>query len=78
MDPADNAVVCNAAQRVARTGVKLQGMAPTGSAAAAVGNRVGRRQNVSDNGDNYNQIQIEEVIDSKNNDHHEFPDIMGR
>ena len=68
------------AQRVAGTGVKLQVqvVAPIISAVADVGNRIGNGQNVSDHGDNYNQIHIEEVIDSNNNDHRELFVIRGR
>ncbi len=70
-----NGVACNAAQWVAGTRVKLpvQVVAPIISAVAVavadVGNRIGSGQNVSNNGDNYNQIHINEVNDSKNNDH---------
>ena len=46
--------------------------------AAALGNWVGSGQNVSDNGGSYNQIHIEEAIDSKNNDHRELSVITGR
>ena len=80
MDSADSGVACNAAQRVAGTGVKLQVqvVAPIISAIADVGNRIGNGQNVSNNGDNYNQIHIEEVIDSRNKDHRELSVIKGR
>ena len=51
---------------------------PITSDVAALGNRVGNRQNVSDNGDNYNQIHIEEVIDSRNKDQRELSVITAR
>ena len=60
---------------MAEIGGNGQGVVPIASAVAAVGNRVSNRHNVSDNGDNQNDI--EEVI-HKNNDHHEFPVITGR
>ena len=71
-----NGVACNAAQRVAGTGVKLQVqvVAPIASIVADGGNRVGNGQN---GGDNYNQIHMEEVIDD-NNEHPGFPLITGR
>ncbi len=64
---AGNGIACNAAQRVSGTGVKrqTQAVAPIINVVADVGNG----QNVSDHDGNYNQIHIEEVIDSKNNDH---------
>ncbi len=45
---------------------------------AALGNRIGIKQKVSDNGDNYDQIHIGEVIDSKNNDQRKLYVITGR
>ena len=47
---------------------------PFTSAVGAVGNRVGNKRKVSDNGDNHNPI--EEVMHG-NNDHPEFPAIAG-
>ncbi len=78
-----NGAVSQVAQRVAGTEVKLQVqvVAPIISAVADVGNRTGNGQNVGnngDNGDNYNQFHLEEVIDSKNNDHRELSVIEGR
>ena len=62
-----NGVVSQVAQRVAGTGVKLQVqvVAPIISAVAVLVNRIGIKQNVRDHGDNYNQIHIGEIIDSK-------------
>ena len=75
-----NGVVSQVAQRVAGTGVKLQVqvVAPIISAVADIGNRIDNGQNVSNNGDNCNQIHIEEVIDSKSNDHRELTVVRGR
>ncbi len=75
-----NGVISRVAQRMAGIGDKpqVQAVAPIISAVAAVGNRIGNGQNVSDHSDNYNQIHIEEVIDSKNNDHRELSVIRRR
>ena len=75
-----NGVVSQVAQRVAGTGVKLQVqvVAPTISTVADVGNRIGIKQKVSDHGDNYNHNPIEEVIESKNNDHRELSVVASR
>ena len=63
------------ARRVAGIAVKLQAqvVVPTTGAVAAVGDRVGVRQNVGDNGDNHNPFK--EVI-HRNNDYRELI-IMG-
>ena len=60
-----NGVVSQVAQRVAGTGVKLQVqvVAPITVAVADVDNRISNGQNVSANGDNYDQIHIVEVIE---------------
>ena len=73
---ADNGAVSRVAQRMAGIGGKrpAQVVVPITGPVAAVGNR----QNISDNGDNYNQIHIEEVIDCKNKDHRELSVITGR
>ncbi len=75
-----NGVVSQVAQGVAGTGVRLQAqvVAPIISAVADVGSWICKGQNVSNNGDNYNQIHIEEVNDSKNNNHREFNVITVR
>ena len=51
-------------------------MAITGTVAGG-GNRVSNGQHVKDKGDNHDHNHIEEVIHS-NNDHRDYPVIMGR